>query len=119
MTPPLVSPREADEFLRDWALFDASMPVPARVKRFRRLSCMQFGPDVDRVRRLQMYTELCSRERMFAVDLDDLGLVATHPFTVRLIASPPAAASPIGYHERPRLWLRDYIAELIRVGLVR
>ena len=80
---------------------------------------MKFGSSIGESRQRGMYSNLCACKQLFAVDLDDLGCVETHPYSVRLVGCEPPAQPPIKYPPAARRWLNEYVEELIRVGLAR
>ena len=80
---------------------------------------MKFGSSIDESQQRDMYSDLSAREQLFAVDLDNLGCIDTHPYSVRLVSCKTPAQPPIKYPPAARRWLNEYVEELIRVGLAR
>ena len=102
ITSPTVSLAKADVILHYWDLYNACMPANARVKRFQRLSYLKFGSSIDESQQCNMYSALCACEQLFAVELDDLGCVDTHLYSVRLVGGESPAQPPIKYYSATR-----------------
>ena len=63
---------------------------------------MQFGSSIDESQQRDMYSALSVHEQLFAVELDDLGCVDTHPYSVQLVGGETPAQLPIKYSPATR-----------------